>query len=47
MHHVSPRLSGTPGAIRSPAPSLRQHTPDILARLGLDGDAIQLAEPRP
>lgn len=40
MHHVSPQLSGTPGAIHSPAPDLGQHTAEILARLGLDGDAL-------
>ncbi len=41
MHHVSPRLSGTPGAIHSPAPDLGQHTSEILARLGLGGDALE------
>ena len=40
MHHVSPQLSGTPGAIHSPAPDIGQHTAEILARLGLDPDAL-------
>ena len=35
MHHVSPQLSGTPGAIQSPAPSLGQHTAEILREAGL------------
>ena len=35
MHHVSPQLSGTPGAIHSPAPSLGQHTAEILREAGL------------
>lgn len=40
MHHVSPQLSGTPGAVHSPAPGLGQHTAEILARLGLGQDAV-------
>lgn len=31
MHHVVPRLLGTPGAIRSPAPRLGQHNRELLA----------------
>ncbi|MDR3538947.1 MAG: CaiB/BaiF CoA-transferase family protein [Acetobacteraceae bacterium] len=34
MHNVIPRLSDTPGRLRSPAPSLGQHTAEILAQLG-------------
>jgi crotonobetainyl-CoA:carnitine CoA-transferase CaiB-like acyl-CoA transferase len=41
MHNVFPRLSRTPGAIRTPAPSLGQHTDDLLASLGFDAEAIQ------
>lgn len=41
MHHVSPQLSGTPGAIHSPAPDLGQHTAEILALLGLGQDAVE------
>jgi formyl-CoA transferase len=36
MHHVVPRLLGTPGAIRSPAPRLGQHNRELLAALGFD-----------
>lgn len=36
MHHVTPRLEGTPGAIRTPAPALGEHNREILARLGID-----------
>jgi formyl-CoA transferase len=35
MHHVVPRLSGTPGSIRTPAPKLGQHNEEILKSLGL------------
>jgi formyl-CoA transferase len=35
MHHVVPRLLGTPGAIRSPAPRLGQHNRDLLSELGI------------
>ncbi len=33
MHAVVPRLSGTPGALRRPAPALGQHEAEILAAL--------------
>jgi len=36
MHHVVPRLSGTPGSIRSPAPKLGQHNEELLKELGLN-----------
>jgi len=39
MHHVVPRLSGTPGAIRTPAPQLGEHNRALLAELGIDDDA--------
>src|SRR5204863_6908373 len=35
MHHVVPRLLGTPGAIRSPAPRLGQHNRELLAEVGI------------
>ena len=40
MHAVTPRLSHTPGAIRTAAPSLGQHTAEILHHLGLTDAAI-------
>jgi len=40
MHNVFPRLSRTPGAIRTPAPSLGQHTEELLTSLGLDAERI-------
>jgi len=36
MHNIIPRLSATPGVMRSQAPQLGQHTAEILARLGVD-----------
>ncbi len=33
MHCVVPRLSGSPGSIRSPAPRLGQHTAEVMAEL--------------
>lgn len=39
MHHVVPRMSGTPGSIRTPAPSLGEHNRALLAELGVDDAA--------
>ena len=36
MHHVIPRLSKTPGAIRAPAPALGEHNRALLAEAGVD-----------
>ena len=36
MHHVVPRMSGTPGLIRTPAPTLGQHNRALLAEVGVD-----------
>jgi formyl-CoA transferase len=36
MHHVVPRLDGTPGSIRSPAPGLGQDNRAILSEIGVD-----------
>ena len=41
MHHVVPRLSGTPGSIRTPAPKLGQHNEEILKSLGLRDPEIK------
>ena len=35
MHNIVPRLSETPGAIRTPAPKLGEHTNALLTELGL------------
>lgn len=40
MHNIVPRLSATPGVWRRPAPSLGQHTAEVLAEAGLDAAAI-------
>jgi crotonobetainyl-CoA:carnitine CoA-transferase CaiB-like acyl-CoA transferase len=37
MHPVVPRLMGTPGSIRSPAPELGEHNRALLGELGVDG----------
>jgi crotonobetainyl-CoA:carnitine CoA-transferase CaiB-like acyl-CoA transferase len=34
MHEIVPRLGGTPGGFRHPAPRLGEHTDEILAELG-------------
>jgi formyl-CoA transferase len=36
MHHVVPRMSGTPGTIRTPAPKLGEHNRALLAEIGVD-----------
>jgi crotonobetainyl-CoA:carnitine CoA-transferase CaiB-like acyl-CoA transferase len=40
MHNVIPRLSATPGRLRTPAPALGEHTAEILGTLGLDRATI-------
>jgi crotonobetainyl-CoA:carnitine CoA-transferase CaiB-like acyl-CoA transferase len=39
MHHVVPRLMGTPGSIRAPAPRLGEHNREILGEVGVDDKA--------
>ncbi len=41
MHHVVPRLSETPGTIRTPAPTIGQHTQELLAEIGIEGTQYQ------
>jgi formyl-CoA transferase len=41
MHHVIPRLSKTPGAIRAPAPRLGEHNRALLAGIGVDEAAYR------
>ena len=36
MHHVVPRLLGTPGSIRTPAPRLGQHNRELVSELKLN-----------
>ena len=40
MHHVVPRMAGTPGSIRTPAPALGEHNADLLAEIGLDAATV-------
>lgn len=40
VHNVSPRLMGTPGAIRSPAPALGEHNASLLRSLGFSDEQI-------
>jgi crotonobetainyl-CoA:carnitine CoA-transferase CaiB-like acyl-CoA transferase len=45
MHGVVPKMSGTPGAIRAPAPKLGEHNSEILGGLGLtESDIRSLSE---
>jgi len=39
-HNIHPRLSGTPGTFRRPAPTLGQHSDEILAAAGFGADEI-------
>lgn len=41
MHNVVPKMSGTPGAIRSPAPKLGEHNAEILGGLGMSAAELQ------
>lgn len=41
MHAVTPRLSGTPGAIRRAAPGHGEHSAQILTELGADAQDIE------
>lgn len=35
MHNIVPRMSGTPGVLRTPAPELGQHTAQVLYEMGI------------
>jgi alpha-methylacyl-CoA racemase len=36
----APRFSGTPATVDRPPPQPGEHTDDVLAELGYDGDAV-------
>jgi formyl-CoA transferase len=36
MHHVVPRLLGTPGSVRMPAPRVGEHNRELLGEIGVD-----------
>jgi crotonobetainyl-CoA:carnitine CoA-transferase CaiB-like acyl-CoA transferase len=40
MHAVVPRLSGTPGRLRSPAPALGHHNHEVFSRIGYSDERI-------
>lgn len=40
MHAIVPRLSGTPGLLRNPAPRVGQHNQEIFARVGYSEERI-------
>jgi crotonobetainyl-CoA:carnitine CoA-transferase CaiB-like acyl-CoA transferase len=41
MHNIIPRLSDTPGRLRTPAPEIGQHTAEILGQLGIDQGTLE------
>jgi crotonobetainyl-CoA:carnitine CoA-transferase CaiB-like acyl-CoA transferase len=44
LHNVVPRLSGTPGAIRRPAPRLGEHNAEVYAGLGISPGGLAKLE---
>jgi crotonobetainyl-CoA:carnitine CoA-transferase CaiB-like acyl-CoA transferase len=41
MHNIVPRLSGTPGALRRPAPALGEHNRELLRDLGCSREEVE------
>jgi formyl-CoA transferase len=44
MHNIIPRLSGTPGQIRSTGPTLNQHGDEVLRSIGFTEERIAAAK---
>lgn len=40
MHSIVPRLDGTPGVLRTPAPKVGQHNDEIYTRIGYSGERL-------
>ena len=40
MHAVVPRLDGTPGGLRIPAPGIGEHNDEIYGRIGYSSERI-------
>jgi formyl-CoA transferase len=40
MHAIVPRLSGTPGPLRYPAPAVGQHNHEVFSRIGYSDERI-------
>jgi crotonobetainyl-CoA:carnitine CoA-transferase CaiB-like acyl-CoA transferase len=41
MHNIVPCLSGTPGALRRPAPALGEHNRELLRDLGCSREEVE------
>jgi crotonobetainyl-CoA:carnitine CoA-transferase CaiB-like acyl-CoA transferase len=41
MHAIVPRLSGTPGRLRTPAPAIGQHNHEVFSRIGYSDERIR------
>jgi crotonobetainyl-CoA:carnitine CoA-transferase CaiB-like acyl-CoA transferase len=41
MHNIIPRLSDTPGRLRTPAPEIGEHTAEILGQLGVAPEDLE------
>jgi crotonobetainyl-CoA:carnitine CoA-transferase CaiB-like acyl-CoA transferase len=41
IHNILPRLSATPGVLRTPAPKLGQHTAELLGRVGVSAADLE------